>query len=451
MPTDPADLMGQVYDLFTSLYPTTGGSATFLAFERPGLPISADMFKENPGAGALSPALAIERLSQLANTVLLVDGDAVQHTNRAVDAQLQLVLQQAAPMSSDMAAEMEAARSPAIQAFASMVIHSLQGPSTFHPAYPSPATWYDPAASGNWTAHTIGHGAPAASTPRPAPRPVVVSPPAWRMGPAATAPVPEPTIAMTHPMAPAMPPPRPAAAPAARPMIAPAPHSMPTPAPHPVVLQPVHGVPPTPAPKPVPAFPVITPAQPVTGESLSISFEHCIVTLTRPWYPQDFLTLRDWYVPGFFAGDVSHATGAADTGLLPLLPTGFVAIRNLSIRAAWSDQDRAAAQQSAAFGPFSLQGRSFDAAGGTLTCPGIQIIGWFLTPLPVLPPNTDPALLAPPAPTPPSALDILTNPRVDSALVGGLTGLLGAAEQLLSGSSGGSSGSSPQTPAGGSS
>ena len=471
MPTDPTNLMGQVYDLFTSLYPNTAGGSAVLAFEKLGLPISSDMFKVNPTDNALSPALAIERLSQIANTVLVVAGDSVQHTDRTIDAQLQLLVQQSVPATPDMAASLGAAKMPAGQAFDSMALGSLEGPFTFHPAYASPTDWYDPTAAGNWTAHTIGQGTPPAATPSPQqpPRPIVLQPPMWRVMPAQAAPVLAQPITPAHPLVAAAPAPMPAARPMAMPMMRPmgapvmAPHlaPAPVPVPHPILVPPppahIVSSPPSPVPTtPAPMMNITTiartnvgivansTAQPVTGNALSITFEHCIVTLTRPGYPQGFMTLRDWYLPGYSKGDFSHGTGVSDAALIPLVPTGFVAIRNLSIRASWSDQDRAAAQQSASFGPFSLVGRNFDVGSGALNCPGIQIIGWFLTPLPLLPPNTDPALLPPPPP--PSTLDVLTNPQVDNALVGGLTGLLGAAEELLSSSA---SNAPAQPPSGG--
>ena len=117
-------------------------------------------------------------------------------------------------------------------------------------------------------------------------------------------------------------------------------------------------------------------AQQVTTDSIDISFEHCIVTMGRPWFPDTLLMLRNWYVPGYARGEISNATGARDPGLMPVLTTGFVAIRNIKIASQWSEQDLAAVQGSASFGPFSLIGRSYDAASGTLTCPGMQIIGW---------------------------------------------------------------------------
>jgi hypothetical protein len=133
-------------------------------------------------------------------------------------------------------------------------------------------------------------------------------------------------------------------------------------------------------------------AQPVAAATVNLSFDHCIVTLQYPWFPQVFLMDRGWYVPGYVKGSFSNGTGNGDTGYLPVLAGGFVVIRNLKISGQWTNQDLAAVQGSAAFGPFSLIGRSYDAHTGTLSCPGMQIIGWFCEALPVLPPNSDPAL-----------------------------------------------------------
>jgi hypothetical protein len=72
-----------------------------------------------------------------------------------------------------------------------------------------------------------------------------------------------------------------------------------------------------------------------------------------------------------------------------LLPAKLLLVKELSIRAAWSEQDRTFAQNSASLGPFSLINSSFDK--NELTAPGMQIIGWFCQVVPVLPPMADPA------------------------------------------------------------
>jgi hypothetical protein len=148
-----------------------------------------------------------------------------------------------------------------------------------------------------------------------------------------------------------------------------------------------------------------TTTQPVSTNSIDMSFEHCVVTLNRPWWPEVFLMLKQWFVPGYACAEFSDGTGGEDAGLLPILASGFVAIRNLKISTKWSNDDVAAMQGAASFGPFSLVGRTYDAGTGTLTCPGIQIIGWFCEALPILPPNSDPAIDPPPQTTPSTPQD----------------------------------------------
>jgi hypothetical protein len=143
-----------------------------------------------------------------------------------------------------------------------------------------------------------------------------------------------------------------------------------------------------------------TTAQQVVTDSIDISFEHCMVLLNRPWFPDTLLMLRDWYLQGYARGDISVGTGTDDTGLMPVLTTAFVVIRNLKITSNWSEEDLAAMQGSASFGPFCLIGRNYDAASNTLTCPGMQIVGWFCSALPLLPPVSDPTLGASPRSTP---------------------------------------------------
>jgi hypothetical protein len=155
-----------------------------------------------------------------------------------------------------------------------------------------------------------------------------------------------------------------------------------------------------------------TTAQPVSTNSIDMSFEHCIVTLNRPWWPEVFLMLKHWFVPGYACAEFSDGSG--DSGLLPVLASGFVAIRNLKISTKWSNDDLVAMQGSASFGPFSLVGRTYDAGTGTLSCPGIQIIGWFCEALPILPPASDPAMAAPQVTSPAGPQDGSPSPPSDT-------------------------------------
>ncbi len=482
MPVNTTDLMQNIYDLFTGIYAASNGAGAALAFERLGVPISTSMFRINPADTALSPALAVERLSEIAGAVMQLQGGSVYRSNRTVEAVTELMLGQSMPATPEVMAALGAARTADNQRF-DVSLGSLEGDFRFHPSYASPPDWYDPAAA-IWTPHKVdehaaglsatqGGGSPTrqAPVPSPAPPPVpapvpppvppVAAHPPVMMGPllwhvvAAEA---RPALQASGPresamiaMAQAKPPGAAAATMHAPAMHAPAmvvahapivPHA-PVTAHPPVAVHPpmtmIAHLPPKPPgavvavhPTGKPSLPVAAAVHPpimvmhpaafaatsamqlrpllvaqaaaqvsaaattrqVSTSSLDISFEHCVVTLNRPWFPQTFTMLRDWFLPGYGRGAISTGKADGDTGLMPLLPSGFVAVRNLVITAQWSEADLATVQGSASFGPFSLLGRSFDAKTGTLSAPGMQIIGWFCEALPVLPPLSDPALAA---------------------------------------------------------
>jgi hypothetical protein len=431
MPDGSANLMERLYDLLTEVYASTAGDSAFLAFEKLGVPISPGMFKLAPGDTTLSPPLAVERLSEIANAVLTVQGDSVERSSRSIDDMVEMLLLQAMPLRSDQLASFGATKDAASKNFDDAQA-ALSGPFQYHPVYASPVDWYDPSAGGNWTTHAIGQQQTQTTTPPPTspPRPVQVSAANWRVLPTALQPALAQPVGETHPLLTSSALKTTAAATGARaqPAPAPAPHVMMTS----MVARPVStaaaaafrptAVAATPAaaaaaPRPATSYAAMqmyrpmmaaqasaqlsagATTRPVTTSSIGISFDHCVVTLTRHWFPEVFLLTKNWYAPGYAAGSFSGGKGAGDEGLLPLVATGFVAVRNLRISANWSADEQATVQGSAAFGPFSLIGRSYDAASGTITCPGMQIIGWFLETLPVAPPAGDPQLAPAAAPT----------------------------------------------------
>ncbi|HSR78512.1 MAG TPA: hypothetical protein VLN57_18170 [Xanthobacteraceae bacterium] len=309
-----------------------------------------------------------------------------------------------------------AAKDPAAKAF-DLKLGSLAGPFQFRPVYATPDNWYDPDAKDNWTTHTVGQQTTTPTQPPPAPptRPPLQLPPlGWRVLPNQFRPAIQTSVASGHWMsftAQAQPAPSiPRTAGTALRMRA-AMTAAPAAAAPPATLR---------LGRPVSFRPLVAAeataklnaagsAQPVATDSLDLGFDHCVVALNWPWFPQAFLLTRNWYVPGYARASFANGTGAGDPGLLPVLPSAFVVIRNLRICAKWSNDDIAAMQASASFGPFSLVGRSFDSGSGALTCPGMQIIGWFYNALPVLPPADDPAL-APAAKPSDSATPAVTEP-----------------------------------------
>jgi hypothetical protein len=129
--------------------------------------------------------------------------------------------------------------------------------------------------------------------------------------------------------------------------------------------------------------------QAVTSRSLKISFQYCLVTARRPWLSGGFLTARNWYIPRVQAGEIASGTGQGD-GLFEVIPTAALCIRNLTIEAKWSAEEKVTLQNFSKFGPFSLVGKTLSE--NSLHCPGTQIVGWIFEPMPLLPPNSDPLL-----------------------------------------------------------
>lgn len=130
--------------------------------------------------------------------------------------------------------------------------------------------------------------------------------------------------------------------------------------------------------------------KPVVTDQVSVSFEMCLLTLDRPWLSDGFLEMRNWYVPRYAQGSFSDGTPAFDEGALSVIPIACVLTRDVRIQASWTPEDSAVIESSANIGPFSLLGRSFDHASGTLTVPGVQSVAWVCEATPQLPPHSDP-------------------------------------------------------------
>jgi hypothetical protein len=400
MPIDTTNLMQEIYDLFSNIYAKSSSKDAFLAFEVLGIPVSEGMFKLDASDNNMSQPLAVERLSEMTNQIAHIQDNSVTRGLGTVDGTIELVLDASVPVNADAMTSLGAVKRNASTEF-DITLGSMDGVPNhrFHPVSASPTDWYVPTANANWTAHSSGQPQtqpPPAKTPPPKPLP----PPVWRVVPAQFQPVLSQPVSVAHPLLStatftraAVVKPQPLAA--SRVAFAAAPTSAASPvltrtqvAASPAATQLSKASQLTVA---VANLSAVTTAQPVASNSLDIRFDHCVVTLNRPWFPDTMLLMRNWYLPGYSQGEICNGTGAHDPGILPVVTTGFVAIRNLSITANWSQQDLSAIQSSASLGPFSLIGRSFNTTTGTLSCSGMQVIGWFCSALPVLPPLPDPA------------------------------------------------------------
>jgi hypothetical protein len=132
--------------------------------------------------------------------------------------------------------------------------------------------------------------------------------------------------------------------------------------------------------------------KPLLGTHVSIDFWSQLVTIDRPWWSSALLAMDDWYIPSFAEGAFSDGNVEDNAGQTPALPVAFIAVHSLTLSGSWSQEDQAALPDAVSFGPFSLVGRTITRTDETLqiVVPGIQIVAWICSILPVLPPAADP-------------------------------------------------------------
>jgi len=119
-----------------------------------------------------------------------------------------------------------------------------------------------------------------------------------------------------------------------------------------------------------------------TTNEISISFDYCVIKIKRPWYHDVFVHDKSWFIPNILKGQLT-SNDSLGTNII-FMPIGFVAIRNLSIKANWSTSDVENSINATNFGPFKVNS---SIVNNTLSHEGIQIIGWLLEKMPNLPPN----------------------------------------------------------------
>ncbi|ADG20853.1 hypothetical protein [Paraburkholderia atlantica] len=124
-----------------------------------------------------------------------------------------------------------------------------------------------------------------------------------------------------------------------------------------------------------------------TSDQFELSFDYCLVSLSRPWISGGFLTHAGWYVPGSAASSWSDGTYRLSPQRFAYLPVKMLVVRKLKIKAQWTQEDRLCVQNAASFGPFSLLDAQFNDE--TLTSDGIQIVGWMCQVMPPMPPSGD--------------------------------------------------------------
>lgn len=140
-------------------------------------------------------------------------------------------------------------------------------------------------------------------------------------------------------------------------------------------------------------------------KNLRVEFSFCRVQIDRPWLNFLLYSMGGWSLgSAFAAGALSNGTKNQPLNTpFPLLPTSFIAVRNLKISADFAHQDsslvesKLSTKASFGWGPFAISGSysqgstdkkfnsSFD--GSTIVNEGLQIIGWINQIVPYCPPK----------------------------------------------------------------
>ena len=417
MPSSISDVISSLQQLLLEHFKSVNaGDAAqpFLAFEF-GTPIPDETFRNPADLTRYSPALALEYLSHRANAVPSVHDGLFVETGNTVDGLYEILLRGSTPVDPANMELLGAIKRGAGPAF-DEVIQAESGTSQqFRPTYCDRANWYDQSVTSNWTPIKInrtdnppaqslvlsknlqqwnlapaelrpllGHAPSLATmssmatvqvTPSATKRATRISPDAFRQVSMAKVSAPIASMAVQT------------RAVQVNPAILAAFGNSRVRARREVTVRPTDPL----------IFAVVAPLPPppppplVSGDEFSISVEVSILNLRRPWLSDGLLNLNGWFVPSAAKGSFSNGTGAADPGILPVLPVACVLIRNLTVHARWSEEDRKNLENSTHLGPFGLQGRNFDHNSADLTVTGMQSVAWICDPLPLLPPADAPA------------------------------------------------------------
>jgi len=138
---------------------------------------------------------------------------------------------------------------------------------------------------------------------------------------------------------------------------------------------------------------------------LEVSFRFARINIVRPWVNPLIFSLPNWSWPGIAPGGFSSGNPKnAQDSPFTLLPTAFIAVRDLRITASWGRQDYDFAKEatsgsaSVGWGPFRVGG-SYSSSSSTkkfksklesnsIITPGLQIMGWLCTVVPKCPPES---------------------------------------------------------------
>lgn len=134
---------------------------------------------------------------------------------------------------------------------------------------------------------------------------------------------------------------------------------------------------------------------PVDAASLTLSLRYRLVQLSRSaWWSDLLVAAPGWCFAGQPAG--SLVPGTLPSGTCVGMPVALVLTDEVSVTGTWTDGDKAALADSTHFGPWQLSAGEGSSGAGSLQIPGMQAIAVIYQVLPILPPDADPGLAAPP-------------------------------------------------------
>jgi hypothetical protein len=115
------------------------------------------------------------------------------------------------------------------------------------------------------------------------------------------------------------------------------------------------------------------------SKNLTIELQYALCTINRPWLMGDIFYLRDWYMNGTKKNAISDGTVSGMVGdfahLMPMIPTHFLAIRNVKITASKQDWGGDGETLSKMYQDSQTQGSNWSAGGsGGFSC-GLLTIG----------------------------------------------------------------------------
>ena len=119
----------------------------------------------------------------------------------------------------------------------------------------------------------------------------------------------------------------------------------------------------------------------------SVHMKYLFVQFRRPWLNPLLFESDGWFLSGQPKGFCSSGKLDDNEGAIPLLPTGMLVAREVSVDAQWSARDRgvlnaaASSGKSVHLGPFSL--------GTTASTSTLQVIGWLSSLVPFSPKGSD--------------------------------------------------------------